>query len=45
MAKADGGVNAVTVPGVGVGVGSNDALVQTLLAAFFPLLSEFVEAG
>lgn len=43
IAKADTGVNAVTVPGVGVGVGNNNALVQKLLAAFFPLFNEFVD--
>lgn len=43
IAKADAGVNAVTVPGVGLGLGSNNALVRTLLAAFFPLFQEFVD--
>ena len=43
--KADAGVSAVTVPGVGVGVGSNSALVRTLLGAFLPLMGEFVETG
>ena len=41
--KADAGVNAVAVPGVGVGVGSDNALVQTLLGAFLPLFSGFVD--
>lgn len=44
VAKADPGVSAVTVPDVGMGLGSNDALVRTLLAAFFSLFSEFVNA-
>ena len=43
--KTDAGVSAVTVPGVGIGVGSSSALVRTLLGAFFPLMEEFVETG
>lgn len=43
IVKADAGVNAVTVPGVGSGVGNNNALVQMLLAAFFPLFDGFVD--
>lgn len=37
------GVNKVSVPGVGVGVGSDNELVRTLLEAFFPLLEQFVD--
>lgn len=40
-----GGVNAVTVPGVGSGVGDSGALVRTLLGAFLPLFSGFVDGG
>lgn len=50
IAKADtggggGGVNAVTVPGVGSGVGDSGALVRTLLGAFLPLFGGFVDGG